>query len=113
MIPNVIRDLTSGIPGTVAFTGPSRVKRLKCVSTTPENLEYGRAFTYDASNPGIAKPGTEGGGAIAGILIDPMLTSDENGLLPSGEMGNLLTMGPVWVKIKIGQTWVPGDDGGV
>ena len=69
---SIVRLLqTLGIIGEIIFDGPFRVKPLNVNSNGGTPNAVGKAFTYDAANDDECGPGTVGGGAFAGILINP------------------------------------------
>ena len=111
-IPKKIHDMRAGVPGSVAYVGPYRAQVLTVETDTPSNAMFGRAYTKDVDNSGVAKPGLEGGGEFAGLAVSHLALANENGLLEPGRPGEFMTMGTAWVRVKIGKTWVPADGGG-
>lgn len=104
-----------GIPGGLAFAGPTRTKAVNIASSGVPN-NFGYFYTLSAAadaNPSGAAPNGEtaqvgGTGAFGGFLVNPkenaLYGSSSNPLaasnaIPDNSIGELLTMGMMWVTL--------------
>lgn len=105
-----------GIPGAIAFDGPSRAGTFNLVSGAQAQT-IGFAFTHDNSgavpNPALNAPSAGlarvgGTGAFAGILVNPKVYATGGGSagplsptlnLPNNAIGELLAMGEIFVSL--------------
>lgn len=104
-------DQAFGVPGELAFDGPTRAKPgvVKVGGASAADIVVGRAFTIDASD-GQFEPG--GDGVFGGVLINPKshasLGTAAGGalaptlVLPAGTVGEFLTMGQLVVALANG-----------
>lgn len=99
-IPTTVKtQLISGIPGEIAFDGPTRVITALINTASEANNVFGRAFTYaDESIESVAAGGT---GEFAGILINPKAYGiGTNGVAPNWKAAEFLQMGEVYVTVS-------------
>ena len=110
---------TTGIIGEIIFGGPHRVRPLNVNSNAGTPNTVGKAFTYDAANDDECGPGTVGGGAFAGILINPKHYA-LNGTVAGGSLAptldlpdntnaELMSMGTIIVNLSIVDTGKIGE----
>lgn len=98
-IPNqILPGLVSGIPGEIAFDGPTRALAALINSTTVTDNVFGRAFTYaDKSVETVQVGGT---GTFAGIMIAPKSHAIDFDYALNGTSGEFLFMGEVYVQLS-------------
>lgn len=99
-IPNQIPStLVSGIPGELAFDGPTRAVAGLLASATAANNVFGRAFTY--ADEAVESMQAGGTGLFAGILINPKayLTYPLD-YMQNGNQAEFLFMGEVYVQLS-------------
>lgn len=68
---NVRDDQTTGIVGEFIFDGPKRAKSVIVNSSAATPNTVGKAFTYVTGEDNTVAAGSGGGGAFAGILVNP------------------------------------------
>lgn len=101
-------DMASGVPGEIAFDGPTRAEPGILNSADAANNVFGRVFSESPAAPGVWRAGyTDAAldarfaimispkehvsyGTAAGGTLAPTLT------LPNGVIATFLTMGEVW-----------------
>ena len=100
-------DITDGIVGEFAESGPIRAFRKILNSTAATNNVFGRAFTLTASSDDTVAAG--GTGAFAGIMVNPkehalLGTSDgtlEGSLqLPNNVSATMSDMGIIYINLE-------------
>lgn len=97
-IPNsVANEIVSGIPGELAFDGPTRALAALIVSGTEANNVFGRAFTY--ADEAIETVQAGGTGGFAGIMINPKAYALETDYARNSTAGEFLFMGEVYVEL--------------
>ena len=88
--------MISGVPGEVAFDGPTRaVPSIEDSGAVP--FVIGRAATY--KNAAVDSVQAGGTGAFAGIIIHPKAYAVDTATQQDGEQCELLTMGEVYVQL--------------
>lgn len=93
----VSNTIISGIPGEIAFDGPTRVLTALLNTTTEANNVFGSAFTYlDKSVETVAAGGT---GTFAGIMINPKANAINTAYARNASVGEFLFMGEVYVSL--------------
>lgn len=117
---SIVRLLqTVGIIGEMIFDGPTRARPLNVNSNGGTPNTVGKAFTYDAANDDECGPGTVGGGAFAGILVNPKHYALNGTVaggtlaptleLPDNTNAELLSMGTIVVNLSIVDTGKIGE----
>lgn len=97
IVNSVLTEIVSGIPGELAFDGPTRALAALIVTATETNNVFGRAFTYtDKAVESVAAGGT---GTFAGILINPKAYAIAVDYQRSNSQGEFLFMGEVYVQL--------------
>jgi len=106
----VRRDLTTAIIGEIFRDGPTRAKSLNVDSSLATPNTIGKAFTYKTGLDDQAAAGSAGGGAFAGILVNPKVYASQGSVtgtldptldLPDNTNAELLTMGIITVNLTI------------
>lgn len=98
-IPNTIpAGLVSGIPGEIAFAGPTRALAALLDSTASTANVFGRAFTYKDKAVETVQAG--GTGTFAGILTSPKAFALDFNYSLNGTTAELLFMGEVFVELS-------------
>lgn len=103
-IPTSVKtQLISGIPGEIAFDGPTRVITALINSASEANNVFGRAFTYaDEALETVQAGGT---GKFAGILINPKAYGvGVDGVAKNWKSAEFLQMGEVYFLADIAGT---------
>jgi hypothetical protein len=103
-IPTGVKtQLISGLPGELAFDGPTRAITALINTTDQTNNLFGRVFTYvDETIETVAAGGT---GDFAGILINPKAYGiGPNGVAPNWTSAEFLQMGEVYVQLAAAAT---------
>lgn len=97
-IPNqILANLVSGVPGELAFHGPSRALSAVIESPTEANNVWGRVFTYvDETLETVQAGGT---GLLAGIMINPKAYALDQNYARNGTVGEFMFMGEVFVAL--------------
>lgn len=97
-IPNSIPlEIVSGIPGELAFDGPTRALAALLISVAETNNQFGRALTYaDKSVESLQAGGT---GTFAGILINPKAYAIAVDYQRNNTQCEALQMGEVYVQL--------------
>ncbi len=90
-------QMISGIPGEVAFDGPTRAAGVIVDSTSAADNVFGRAMTYNDNTVESVQAG--GSGVFAGILIHPKAYAIDGVAMPNGAQGEVLFMGEVYVEL--------------
>lgn len=103
-IPTSVKtQLISGIPGEIAFDGPTRVITALINSASEANNVFGRAFTY--VDEAIETVGAGGTGEFAGILINPKAYGvGANGVAVNWKSAEFLQMGEVYAVADVAGT---------
>lgn len=98
-IPNqILPGLVSGIPGEIAFDGPTRALSALIASASDAVNVFGRAFTYaDATVESVQAGGT---GKFAGIMIGPKAYALDFDYALNGSVGEFLFMGEVYAQLS-------------
>lgn len=114
----VRQDQTTGIVGEVLFDGPTRAKPINVNSSGATPNTIGKAFTYITGQDEEAAAGSAGGGAFAGILVNPKVYASQGTPagsleptldLPDNTNAELLTMGSIVVNLTIVGTGAIGE----
>lgn len=115
---NTVRiEQTTGIIGEIIFDGPSRSRpyNLDSQGATPNTVGF--AFTCVTGVDDLARAGSAGGGAFAGILVNPKVYATSGPItgaldptldLPDNTNAELMTMGTIIVNLTSVDT---GDKG--
>lgn len=108
---NTVRaDQTTGFIGEIIFDGPSRARPINVNSSGATPNTVGKAFTYITGQDDQAAAGSAGGGAFAGILVNPKVYASQGTVsdslaptldLPDNTNAELLTMGTIVVDLTI------------
>lgn len=103
-IPTSVKTrLISGLPGEIAFDGPTRAITALINTADQTNNLFGRAFTY--VDEAVETVGAGGTGAFAGILINPKAYGiGPNGVAPNWKSAEFLQMGEVYVELSAAAT---------
>ena len=101
-IPNSITSLKTGVIGTFAYDGPTRVQTKTLASATSADNVYGRAFFHTASDPEKVTATTNTGLLFAGVLVNPHQGAVGSTYADNGTVGELCTMGEVLCRVKKG-----------
>lgn len=97
-IPTTVKNvMISGLPGEIAFDGPTRVITALVATADASNV-FGRAFTYtDEAVESVSAGGTN---EFAGILINPKAYGISSaGVALQGRSAEFLQMGEVYVQL--------------
>ena len=114
----VRQDQTTGIVGEVLFDGPTRAKPINVNSSGATPNTIGKAFTYVTGQDEEAAAGSAGGGAFAGILVNPKVYASQGTVsgsleptldLPDNTNAELLTMGSIVVNLTVVGTGAIGE----
>ena len=115
----VRQDQTTGIVGEILFDGPTRAKPINVNSSGATPNTIGKAFTYVTGQDEEASAGSAGGGAFAGILVNPKVYASQGTVsgsleptldLPDNTNAELLTMGSIVVNLTSVGTGAIGED---
>lgn len=116
---STVRDVqTTGILGEILFDGPTRAKPINVNSSGATPNTIGKAFTYVVGQDEEAAAGSAGGGAFAGILVNPKVYASPGSAsgsleptmdLPDNTSAELLTMGSIIVNLTIVGTGAIGE----
>lgn len=91
--------MISGVPGEIAFHGPTRVRTAVIDSADNKNNVFGRAYTIKDGEPEAGVYVQAGGaGHFAGIMISPKAYNLDKEL--NGTQGEFLDMGEVYVRLE-------------
>lgn len=100
-------NMGAGVVGELANDSPWRAQPFTLVSADAAYNVFGRAFTK--TSEGVAQAGSAGSLGFAGFLVNPKgsaLYGTQAGgtlaptlTLPNNSMGELLTMGSIWVTL--------------
>lgn len=97
IVNQILPGLVSGIPGEIAFQGPTRALSAVLDSATESNNVFGRAFTYEDAAVETVTAG--GSGKFAGISINPKAYALDFNYALNGTSGEFLFMGEVYVQL--------------
>ena len=99
-IPMTVENgMISGIPGEIAFHGPTRARSAVIDSANEADNKFGRAYTLKDGAPEAGVYVQAGGdGHFAGIMINPKAYALDKGL--NGTQGEFLDMGEVYVELE-------------
>lgn len=101
-IPNSITSLKTGVIGTFAYDGPTRVQTKTLASATSADNVYGRAFFHTSADPEKVTATTNTGLLFAGVLVNPHQGAIGATYAENGTAGELCTMGEVLCRVKKG-----------
>jgi len=101
-IPNSITSLKTGVIGTFAYDGPTRVQTKTLVSATSADNVYGRAFFHTSADPEKVTATVNTGLQFAGVLVNPHQGAVGSTYADNGTVGELCTMGEVLCRVKKG-----------
>lgn len=101
-IPNSITNLKTGVIGTFAYDGPTRVQTKTLASATSADNVYGRAFFHTSADPEKVTATTNTGLLFAGVLVNPHQGAVGSTYADNGTVGELCTMGEVLCRVKKG-----------
>lgn len=91
------KEMISGVPGEVAFDGPTRATTA-IVDSGAVPFVIGYATTY--KDKAVESVQAGGAGAFSGIAIHPKAYAIEDNVMGNGEQCELLTMGEVYVRLS-------------
>ena len=101
---------TTGIIGEIIFDGPNRTRPYIVDSELATPNTIGNAFTNNPASDAIVAAGSAGGGAFAGILVNPKVYASQGSTsgtlaptldLPDNTQAELMTMGTIVVNLTI------------
>jgi len=101
-IPNSITSLKTGVIGTFAYDGPTRVQTKTLASATSADNVYGRAFFHTSADPEKVTATINTGLTFAGVLVNPHQGAVGSTYADNGTVGELCTMGEVLCRVKKG-----------
>lgn len=91
------KQMLSGVPGNLAFDGPTRVQTAILDSSNANLNVFGNAFTIKSSANETVEAG--GSGAFAGLLINPKTYALDKATLDNNTVAEFCTMGEVYVSM--------------
>lgn len=100
-------EMISGIPGEIAFDGPTRALAAILDSGDAANNVFSRAFTYADNTVETVQAG--GTGVFAGLLIHPKAYAIDAATMANGAQAELLFMGEVYAEVEGAADAVIGD----
>lgn len=107
-ISNTARNqLLSGIPGNLAFDGPTRVQTAILDSSSAALNVFGNAFTVKNSANETVQAG--GAGVFAGLMINPKTYALDSATVDNNTVAEFALMGEVYAKMASGVTVNEGD----